>query len=116
MAYYKLGGKTINVDISATIPSNTALVITLYKAYQQYNATVNIVGSGRKKIKRIIWATYRNTLHFSSSLVNKQVSYSGYSKGAANKVAQNEFGKDADVIYSSYISLVNINIFYGGKY
>ena len=116
MAYYKLGGKTINVDIPATIPSNTALVITLYKAYQQYNATVNIVGSGRKKIKRIIGATYRNTLHFSSNLVNKQVSYSGYNKSAANKIVQNEFGKDADVICSLIISPINIIIFYGGKY
>ena len=127
LAYYKLGGKTIIVDVPATIPSNTALVITLYKAYnpsynQQYNGTVNIVGSGRKNIKTIIWATYRDTLHFRKSslqffnLANKQVSYSGYNKSAVNKVAQNEFGKDADVIYSSYISPVNINVFYGGKY
>ena len=121
LAYYKLGGKTIFVDIPATIPSNTALVITLYKAYnpsynQQYNGTVNILGSGRKNIKTIIWATYRDTLHFFFNLANKQVSYSGYSKSAVNKVAQNEFGKDADVIYSSYISPVNINVFYGGKY
>ena len=56
------------------------------------------------------------TLHFFFNLANKQVSYSGYSKSAVNKVAQNEFGKDADVIYSSYISPVNINVFYGGKY
>ena len=115
LTYYKLGSKTVIIDIPATIPNNTALVITLYKAYQQYNAPVNIVGSGRKKIKRIIGATYRNTLHFSSNLVNKQVSYSGYNKSAANKIAQNEFGKDA-VIYSLIISPVNIIIFYGGKY
>ena len=49
-------------------------------------------------------------------MVNKQISYLGCNKGAVNKVAQNEFGKDADVIYSSYISPVNINVFYGGKY
>ena len=116
MAYYELGGKTVYVLIPSTIPSNTALVITLYKAYQQYNATVNIVGSGRKKIKRIIWATYRNTLRFSSNLVNKQVSYSGYNKDAVNKVAQNEFGKDADVIYSSHRSPILINVLYSGKY
>ena len=121
LAYYELGGKTVNVVMPATIPRNTALVITLYEAYnpsfsQQYNATVNIVGSGRQNIKTIIWATYKNTLHFSSDLVNKQISYSGYSKSAVDKVAQNEFGKDADVIYSSYRSPVNISVFYGGKY
>ena len=121
LAYYELGSTTINVVMPATIPNNTALVITLYTAYnpsfsQQYDATINIVGSGRKNIKTIIWATYEKTLHFSSDLVNKQVSYSGYNKNAVDKVAQNEFGKDADVIYSSYRSPVNINIFYSGKY
>ena len=121
LAYYELGGKTVNVDISATIPSNIALIIVLYKAYnptysQQYNATINIIGSGRKNIKTIIWATYRSTLYFFSDSVNKQVTYSGYNKGAANKVAQNEFGKDADVIYSSYRSPVNINVLHDGKY
>ena len=121
LAYYELGGKTINVDISATIPSNTALVIALYKAYnrnysRQCNATINIVGSGRKNIKAIIWATYRNRLLFFSNSVNKQVTYLGYNKGAVNKVAQNEFGKDADVVYSSYRSPVNINVLHDGKY
>ena len=121
LAYYEWGSTTINVVMPATIPNNTALVITLYTAYnpsfsQQYDATINIVGSGRKNIKTIIWATYEKTLHFSSDLVNKQVSYSGYNKNAVDKVAQNEFGKDADVIYSSYRSPVNINIFYSGKY
>ena len=121
LAYFKLGGNTVNVDIPATIPSNTALVITLYKAFnpsysQQSDAIVNVVGSGRKNIKTIIWATYRDTLHFPSNLVNKQVSYSGYNKSAVNKVARNEFGKDADIIYFSLISPININIFYGGKY
>ena len=121
LAYYELGSTTINVVMPATIPNNTALVITLYTAYnpsfsQQYDATINIVGSGRKNIKTIIWTTYEKTLHFSSDLVNKQVSYSGYNKNAVDKVAQNEFGKDADVIYSSYRSPVNITVFYSGKY
>ena len=121
LAYYELGSTTINVVMPETIPNNTALVITLYTAYnpsfsQQYDATINIVGSGRKNIKTIIWATYEKTLHFSSDLVNKQVSYSGYNKNAVDKVAQNEFGKDADVIYSSYRSPVNISVFYSGKY
>ena len=121
LAYYELGGTTVNVVMPATIPNNTALVVTLYTAYnpsfsQQYDATINIVGSGRKNIKTIIWATYEKTLHFSSDLVNKQVSYSGYNKNAVDKVAQNEFGKDADVIYSSYRSPVNISVFYSGKY
>ena len=105
----------------ATIPNNTALVITLYTAYnpsssRQSDATINIVGSGSKNIKTVIWATYEKRLHFSSDLVNKQVSYSGFNKNAINKVAQNEFGKDADIIYSSYRSRVNISVFYGGKY
>ena len=121
LAYYELGGKTVNVVMPATIPRNTALVITLYEAYnpgfrQGYDANVNIIGSGRNHVKTIIWATYRSTLHFSSISVNKQVSYAGYKKDAVNKVAQNEFGKDADVVYSSYRSPVNINVFYRGKY
>ena len=33
LAYYELGNKTVNVVMPATIPSNTALVITLYDAY-----------------------------------------------------------------------------------
>ena len=121
LAYYELGGKAVNVVMPATIPSNTALVITLYEVYntsfsQQFDATINIVGSGRKNIKRIIWATYKSRVHFSSDLVNKQVSYSGYKKSAVDKVAQTEFGKNADLIYSSYRSPVNISVFYGGKY
>ena len=105
----------------ATIPSNTALVITLYEAYhtdfrQQDDANVNIIGSGRNHVKTIIWATYKSTLHFSSNSVNKRVSYAGYKRDAVNKVAQNEFGKDANFVYSSYASPVNINVFYSGKY
>ena len=119
LAYYELGGKIVNIFLPAAIPKITALVITLYEAYnpsfsEQYNATINIVGSGRNNIKTIIWATYKNTLHFSSDFLNKQVSCSGCSKGAVNKVAQNEFSKDADIIYSSYGSPVNINLFYSG--
>ena len=121
LAYYELGSRTVNVVMPATVPNNAALVITLYTAYnpsfsRQYDAAINIVGSGRKNIKTIIWATFEKTLHFSSDLVNKQVSYSGYNKNAVDKVAQNEFGKDADVIYSSYRSPVNISVFDGGKY
>ena len=48
--------------------------------------------------------------------VNKQVSYAGFNKQAVNEVAQNKFGKDADVVYSSHVSPININVFYGGKY
>ena len=121
LAYYELGGKTVNIVMPATLPRNTALVITLYEAYhpgfrQQYDANVNIMGSGRNHVKTIICATYKSTLHFSSISVIKRVSYAGYKKDAVNKVAQNEFGKDADVVYSSYASPVNINVFYGGKY
>ena len=121
LAYYELGGKTVNVITPSTTPNNTALVITLYEAYhpgfrQQYDANVNIIGSGLNHVKTIIWATYQSTLHFSSNSVNKRVSYAGYDRNAVNKVAQKEFGKDADVVYSSYRSPVNITVFYGGKY
>ena len=97
------------------------LIIALYEAYnpnfsQQHNATINIVGFGCKNIKTAICSTYTSTLHFSSDLVNKQISYSGYNKNAVEKVSQNEFGKDADVIYSSYRSPENISVLYGGKY
>ena len=33
LAYYELGGTTVNVVMPATIPNNAALVITLYTAY-----------------------------------------------------------------------------------
>ena len=105
----------------AAIPRNTALVITLYETYhpgfgQQYDANVNIIGSGRNHVKIIIWTTYNNTLHFSTNSVNRRVSYAGYNRDAVNEVAQNEFGKDADVFYSSYTSPVNIDVFYVSKY
>ena len=121
LAYYELGSKTVNVVVPATIPSNTALVITLYGAYQpgfrkQYDTNVNIIGSGRYHAKTIIWATYKSTVHFSSSSVNKRLSYSGYNRHAVSEIAQNEFGRDADVVYFSYASPVNINVLYGGKY
>ena len=121
LAYYELGNKTVNVVMPATIPSNTALVITLYDAYlrgfrPQYDANINIIGPGRNRVKTIIWATYESALHFLSNSVNKQVPYAGYKKDAVNEVAQNEFGKNADVVYSSYTSPVTIDVSYGGKY
>ena len=119
-AYFELSGKTINVVIRSTIPNNTALAITLYDAYnpnfRQYHANVSIIGSTLNHVKTIIWAVYQSTLHFSSNSVNKRVSYAGYDRNAVNKVAQKEFGKDADVVYSLYRSPVNITVFYGGKY
>ena len=119
-ANFELGGKAINVVIRSTIPNNTALVITLHDTYnpnfRQYDANVSIIGSGLNHVKTIIWATYQSTLHFSSNSVNKRVSYAGYDRNAVNKVAQKEFGKDADIVYSSYTSPENITIFYGGKY
>ena len=103
--------------MAATIPSNTALIITLYNAYWLHrNATINIAGPGRENIKIIIWATYRDQLYFSSDLVHKQISYEGCKGDAVNKVAKNEFGKEANIIYSSYKSPVNINVFVSGKY
>lgn len=77
LAYYKLGSKNVTVTMPATISSNTALIITLYETYQssklidgfwqQEDAAINITGPGRKNIKIIIWATYKNVLHFSSN-------------------------------------------------
>ena len=115
LAYNKLGDKYINVIMSATIPNNTALIITLYEAYHP-SAAINITGAGQKNIKIIIWATYQDTLQFSSNLVHKQISYAGKDSSAVNKVAQNEFGKEADVIYTSDTSPTDINVFYYGKY
>ena len=119
LTYYELGDKAVSVVIPTIITSNTTLVITLYEAYNpslswQYNATIN-TGSGCKNIKTIIWATSKFTPYFSSDFLNELIFYSGYIKGAINKVSQNEFGKDADVIYSSYRSPLNVNIFYDGK-
>ena len=48
--------------------------------------------------------------------MHKQISYEGYKGDAVNKVAKNEFGKEANIIYSSYKSPVNINVFVSGKY
>ena len=115
LAYYQLGNKHINVDISATIPNNTALVITVYSPYRP-NATINITGPGRENVKIIIWATYEYPLYFSSNIVHKHIFYEGYTKYAVNKVALEEFGKKANVIYSSYTSPVDISVFYYGKY
>ena len=115
LAYYELEGNHINVIVSATIPNNTALIITLYKTYHP-NATINLVGPGRQNINIIIWAINQYLLEFSSNVVHKQVPYAGYDKGAVNEVAQNEFGRKANVIYSSYILPVDISIFYHGKF
>ena len=116
LAYYELGDKDIDVIMSATIPNNTVLIITLYDAYWPHkNATINIAGPGRKNIKIIIWATYGDPLYFSSNLTHKRISYAGYNKGAINKVSKNEFGKEADVIYSSFKSPADISVFYYGK-
>ena len=107
----------MNVIMSSTIPNNTALIITLFDAYWPHkNATINIAGPGQKNIKIIIWATYEDPLYFSSNLIHKRISYAGYNKGAINKVSKNEFGKEADVIYSSFKSPADISVFYYGKY
>ena len=107
----------MNVIMSSTIPNNTALIITLFDAYWPHkNATINIAGPGQKNIKIIIWATYEDPLYFSSNLIHKRISYAGYNKGAVNKVSKNEFGKEADVIYSSFKSPADISVFYYGKY
>ena len=114
LAYYQLAGRNINVIVAATIPNNTALIITLYRAYSP-NATINISGPGREKIKLIIWAIRYYEIYFSSNVVHKHVSYAGHSKDAVNKVAQNEFGKKANSTYAKYTSPADIRIFYYGK-
>ena len=86
----------------------------MYKAYNP-NATINLAGPGRENIKKIIWALNQYTLYFSSNFVHKQIIYGGYDKGAVNKAAQNEFGRKANVIYSSYTLPVRISVFYYGK-
>ena len=108
--YYELGSKTANIVTSAT------LVLRLYEGLNpsfswQYYAINNIIGSRCKNIKTIIYSTYKNRLHFSLDMVKKQIYYLEYNKGAANKVEQNEFCEEADVIYSSYISSVNFYVF-----
>ena len=115
LAYYHLRDKYLNVIMSSTIPNNTALIITLYQSYHP-NATINIAGPGKENIKIVIWATYKYPLYFSSDLVHKRISYAGYKKSAVNEVAKNEFGKEANVIYSSYSAPVDISVFYYGKY
>ena len=117
LAYFELGDKYVNVTMSATIPNNTALIITLFDPYWRHkNASINIAGPGRRNIKIIIWATFQDPLYFSTNLVHKRVSYAGYDSAAVNKLAKNEFGKEADVIFSSFTSPVDINVFYYGKY
>ena len=115
LAYYELGDKTVYINIPATIPQNTALVITLYEAYhpgfrQQYDANVIINGPGKNHIKSIIWSTYKSALHFQANAVTKRLSYAGYQKTSANKVAQTEFGKAPNLVLSSYKSPVQINV------
>ena len=114
LAYYQLGAKHVNVIVSATIPNNTALIITTYKAFRP-NATINIAGSGRENIKLII-SVVDHWIYFPSNFLRKQVFYQGYNKDAVIKMAQNEFGKKANVIYSSSTSPVDISVFYYGKY
>ena len=123
LAYYEIGAKTINVVIPATIPNNAALVIATkvvcMKYYVNqicYDTTVNIVGPGSNHIKTIIWASYARLLQFSSNSVIKRVSYVGYSKYAIRKIAQKEFDKNKDVVYSAYKAPSDIIIYYRGKY
>ena len=115
LTYYQLGDQHINVGMLAAIPNNTALIITTYKAFHP-NATINIVGPGRENVKIVIWAADQYQLYFSSNFVHKHVPYSGYNKDAVNKISQNEFDKNANVIYSLNTSPEDISVFYYGKY
>lgn len=116
----RLGGKIVNVVIPAIVSNNTALIITVYETYHRgsyYCSTaVNVTGSERNHVKTIIWACHINLLYFSSNSVIKKVFYEGSGRDAVKNVAKNEFFKDADVIYSSYKSLINIRIFHDGNY
>ena len=87
LAYYQLGEKHIDVDMSAAISNNTALIITLYKAYNP-NANINITGPGRENIKIIIWATYLCPLYSFSNFLHKHIPYPGYNIEAVNKVVK----------------------------
>ena len=115
IAYHKLGGRHIHVTASARIPNKTALIITLYRSYYP-NATINIVGSGREKIKTVITAIDGYALYFSSNVVHNHVPYAGDRKDAVNTMAINEFGKEANVIYSSQASPIDMSVFYSRKY
>ena len=115
LAYYQLGGKHINVIASETIPNNTVLILTFYTAYHR-NGTLNISGPGRQNIKMVMWASSKDPLYFPSNFARKEFRYSGYKKDAVNNVALDEFGKKANVIYSSHRSPVDINVFYYGRY
>ena len=114
LTYYQLEDQHINVGMSAAIPNNKALIITTYKAFHP-NATINIVGPARENVKIVIWAADQYQLYFSSNFVHKHVPYAGYNKDAVNKVSQNEFGKNANGIYSLNTSPVDISIFYYSK-
>ena len=115
LAYHKLGSRHIDVTLSATMPNNTALIITLYRSYYP-NATINIVGHGRENIKIVIWAIDGYALYFSSNVVHNHVPYAGDRKDAVNTMAVNEFSKEANVICSSQASPIDISVFYTCKY
>ena len=115
LAYHKLGVKHIDVTVSATIPNNTALIITLYRSCYP-NATINFVGPGRENIEIVIWAIDGYVLYFSSNVVHNHVPYAGDRKDAVNTMAVNEFSKEANVICSSQASPIDISVFYTGKY
>ena len=115
LAYHKVRGMHIDVTVSPTIPDNAALIITLQRSYYP-KATINIVGSGRENIKIVIWAIDGYALQFSSNVVDTRVPNAGDRKDAVNTLTINEFGKEANVIYSSQTSPIDMSVFYNGKY
>ena len=106
-AYYELGYRNVTIYMPVTNPNNTGLIVTLYKPYRshqssfgQQDAAINIAGPGRKNIKIIVGATYIDVIYFPSNLVNMQVPFAGFDTAAVHKVAQSEFSKRANGLYS----------------
>ena len=71
LAFYELAIAGPDVEIEVPLGSNELiLIITLYDAYhpgfrQHYDANISLKGDGKKRVVRIIWATYNNRLIFS---------------------------------------------------
>ena len=117
---YSIGWQDCQCCYTSNCFKQQGLDYNIYETYcrgSYYCSTaVNVTGSRRNHVKTIIWACRINLLYFSSNSVIKKVFYEGSGRDAVKNVAKNEFFKDADVIYSSYKSLINIRIFHDGKY
>ena len=125
--YNTPGNETWYIDIPANIPENTALTITLYTAFQYHTSSqwqqedrdVVVSGAARHRITSVIWSIFDTNvnLNFQSGSFSDNVDirrvdvgYAGYDDEAAHKIAQDVFGKDADVVLSAYRAPGRVNI------